>query len=169
MDLFSIDKNGKFILNFYDNVVVDLESLFAKIKSFSLKEREQREFEFEDIKRTKQKFNVHRIDANSYKLWKFSKNRQRFQLIYLYEKINLITENEIYPIYCEFQVNYLIEKILRLKDCTFYLIEEDKKKKQINLNDFEYYPGRNIEIKGEYKNKLDYIFKRKKKRRKKIN
>ena len=168
MDLFSIDKNGKFILNFYDNVVVDLESLFAKIKCFSLKEREQREFEFEDYKRTKQKFNVHKIDANSYKLWKFSKNRQRFQLIYLYEKVNLITENEIYPIYCEFQVNYLIEKILRLKDCTFYLIEEDKKKKQINLNDFEYYPGRNIEIKGEYKNKLDYIFKRKKNEEKKL-
>ena len=162
MDLFSIDKNGKFILNFYNNVVVDLESLFAKIKSLSLKQREQKELEFEDINRTKQKFTVDKIDANSYKLWKFSKNLQRFQLIYLYEKVNLITENEIYPIYCESQVNYLIEKILRLKDCTYYLIEEDKKKKQINLEDFEYYSGRNIEVKGKYKNKLDYIFKRKK-------
>ena len=34
MDLFSTDANGKFRLNFYDNIVVDLESLSAKIKSF---------------------------------------------------------------------------------------------------------------------------------------
>ena len=53
MDLFSTDANGKFRLNFYDNIVVDLESLFAKIKSFFVKqEEEKKEFEFEDINKT---------------------------------------------------------------------------------------------------------------------
>ena len=83
MDLFSKDENGKFRLNFYDDIVVDLESLFVKIKSFSLNQREEKEFEFEDINRTQQKFNICKIDANSYVLKKFSKIQQKFQKIYL--------------------------------------------------------------------------------------
>ena len=172
MDLFSKDENGKFRLNFYDDIVVDLESLFVKIKSFSLNQREEKEFEFEDINRTQQKFNICKIDANSYVLKKFSKIQQKFQKIYLYEKVNLIKENIIYPIYSELQVNYLIEKILNLKvkECTYYLIEEDKNKSktQINIQDFEHYSGRNIEIKVDSKNKSDHIFTRKKNEEKKL-
>jgi len=172
MDLFSTDANGKFRLNFYDNIVVDLESLFAKIKSFFVKqEEEKKEFEFEDINRTQQKFNVNKIDANLYQLIKLSKNQQKVQEIYLYEKVNLIKENITYPIYSESQVNYLIEKKLNLnaEECTYFLIEDDKKEKQINLQDFEHYPGRNIEIKVGYKNKSDSIFQRKKSEEKKLN
>ena len=170
MDLFSTDKNGNFILNLNDNIVVDLESLFAKIKSFSLKLEEEKEFEFEDISRTQQKFIVYKIDANSYQLKKMSIKHQNFQVIYLYEKVNLIKENNIYPIYSELQVNYLIEKKFNLKveECSYFLIEEDKNERQINLEDFEHYPGRNIEIKVGYKNESDCVFKRKRSDEKKL-
>ena len=170
MDLFSTDKNGNFILNLNDNIVVDLESLFAKIKSFSLKLEEEKEFEFEDISRTQQKFTVYKIDANSYQLKKMSIKHQKLQVIYLYEKVNLIKENNIYPIYSELQVNYLIEKKFNLKEeeCSYFLIEEDKNKRQINLEDFEHYPGRNIEIKVGYKNESDCVFKRKRSDEKKL-
>ena len=170
MDLFSTDKDGKFILNFYDDIIVDLESLFSYIKSFSLKQKEEKEFEFEDINRTQQKFNVCRIDTNFYKLKKFSIKWQKFQEIYLYEKVNLIKDNKIYPIYSELQVKYLTRKILNIqeKDCTYYLIKENKKEKQINLQDFKHHPGRNIEIIENYKNESDYIFKRKKNQDKKL-
>ena len=168
MDLFSIDEKGKFLLNFYDDVVVDLESLFAKIKSFSLKQEEEKKFEFEDIKKTQQKFTVIKIDTNSYKLKKESEKKQKYRVIYLFEKVNLVNGDKIYPIYSELQVKYLIEKILNIKECTYYLKEENKKEKPIKLEDFSHYPGRNIEIKVNYENKFDYIFQRKKNEGKKL-
>ena len=160
MELFSLE-NGKFKLNFYDDIIVDLESLFEKIKSLSLQQDEKREFEFEDVKKVQHKFNVLKIDNNSYKLEKFSKNKES-QEIELFEKVNLLKEDIIYPIYSEFQVNYLLEKILKVKECTYYLIEENKEVNQINKKDFKDYSGKNIKIKVNTENIFEPIFTRKK-------
>ena len=168
MYVFSRDENGKFLLNFCGNIVVDLESLFAKIKSFPLKQNEEKEFEFEDIKGNQQKFTVKK-NANSYELKKNIRNKSEYQSIDLYEKVNLVKEDKIYPIYSELQVEYLIENILKLKEneCKYYLIEEDKNLKQIKLEDFENYPDRKIEI-VNYKYEFDNIFKRIKSEEKKL-
>ena len=168
MNLFSLDENEKFKLNFYDDIIVDLESLFAKISSLSLKQNEKKDFEFEDVKNIKHKFNVIKVDINSYQLEKFSIFQKRFQMIKLYEKVNLIKEDKIYHIYSELQVNYLLEKILKIKECTYYLIEENKVEKQINLKDFKDNSGKNIIIKVNNENKFDHIFKRKKNGEKKL-
>ena len=64
MNLFSLDENEKFKLNFYDDIIVDLESLFAKISSLSLKQKEKKDFEFEDVKNIKHEFNVIKVDIN---------------------------------------------------------------------------------------------------------
>ena len=169
MDTFSIDENGKFLLNFSWGVVVDLESLFAKIKNFHLKQNEEKKFEFKVIKGNQQKFTV-RKNANSYELRKYIRNKTEYQAIDLFEKVNLIKEDKIYPIYSELQVEYLIENILKLKEneCKYYLIEQDKNVKQIKLEDFENYPDRKIEI-VNYKNEFDNIFKRIKRGEKQLN
>ena len=161
MELFSIE-NQKFRLNFYDDVVVDLESLFKEICNFSLKIKEKKDFFFKDINQNKQKFNVERINNNCYKLKKSCEKKQTSQEIYLFEKVNLIVEGKAYPIYCEFQAKYLIEKVLIIEGYTFFIKKKDNKEEQISLEDFEYYPGQNIEIQINYKNKFENIFKRKK-------
>ena len=166
MELFSLE-NGKFKLNFYDDIIVDLESLFEKIKSLSLQQDEKREFEFEDVKKVQHKFNVLKIDNNSYKLEKFSESKES-QEIELFEKVNLLKEDIIYPIYSEFQVNYLLEKILKVKECTYYLIEENKEVNQINKKDFKDYSGKNIKIKVNTENIFEPIFTRKKDGEKKL-
>ena len=168
MDLFSLDEYGKFKLNFYDDIIVDLESLFAKIRSLSLEQNMKKDFDFEDAKKIKHIFNVLKFDNNSYQLEKYSINQERFQEIELYEKVNLIKEDKIYPIYSELQVNYLLEKILNIKECTYLLIGENKEEKQINLKDFNDYPGKNIKLKISNENKFDQIFKRKKNKEKKL-
>ncbi len=167
MDLFSYE-NGIFKLNFYDDIIVDLEPLFAKIRSLSLEQNIKKDFDFEDAKKIKHIFNVIKFDNNSYQLEKYSINQERFQEIELYEKVNLIKEDKIYPIYSELQVNYLLEKILNIKECTYLLIEENKEEKQINLKDFKDYPGKNIKLKISNENKFDHIFKRKKNKEKKL-
>ena len=48
-------------------------------------------------------------------------------LVYL---ANLIKENKIYLIYCELQVKYLMEKILKLEKFSFYLDENGENGKQ---------------------------------------
>ena len=162
MELFSIDKNQKFRLNFYDDVVVDLESLFEKVCSFSLKLKEKRDFLFKDISQNEQVFNVQRVNNNCYQLKKSCEKKQTSQEIYLFEKVNLMVEGKAYPIYCEFQAKYLIEKVLIIEGYTFLIKKNDDKEEQINLQDFEHYPGQNIEIKINYNNKFWSIFKRKK-------
>ena len=167
MDLFSVDEKENFRLNLYDDTVLDLESLFATIKSFSLSKEEGKKFNFNDITGNPKAFNVIKIDNNSYQLIKYSTKYQKDQEIYLYERVNLIKENKIYPIYCELQVKYLMEKILKLEKFSFYL-NENGEKIQINLKDFEYYPGRNIEIKVDSEKKFDNIFNREKNKEKKL-
>ena len=162
MDLFSQDENEKFKLNFFDDIIVDLESLFEKIRSLSLPQNDKRKFEFDDDKKAHHEFNIKKIDNNSYKLQKYSINQETFQEIELFEKVNLIKDNAIYPIYSEFQVNYLLEKKLNVKECTYYLMEGNKEGKQINLKDFKNYAGKYIKIKVNDENKFDHIFKRKK-------
>ena len=167
MDLFSVDEKENFRLNLYDDTVLDLESLFATIKSFSLSKEEGKKFNFNDITGNPKAFNVIKIDNNSYQLIKYSTKYQKDQEIYLYERVNLIKENKTYPIYCELQVKYLMEKILKLEKFSFYL-DENGEKIQINLKDFEYYPGRNIEIKVDSEKKFDNIFNREKNKEKKL-
>ena len=162
MDLFSQDENEKFKLNFFDDIIVDLESLFEKIRNLSLPQNDKRKFEFDDDKKAHHEFNIKKIDNNSYKLQKYSINQETFQEIELFEKVNLIKDNAIYPIYSEFQVNYLLEKKLNVKECTYYLMEGNKEGKQINLKDFKNYAGKYIKIKVNDENKFDHIFKRKK-------
>ena len=135
MDLFSQDNNEKFKLNFFDDIIVDLESLFEKIRNLSLPQNDKRKFEFDDDKKAHHEFNIKKIDNNSYKLQKYSINQETFQEIELFEKVNLMKDNVIYPIYSEFQVNYLLEKKLNVKECTYYLMEGNKEGKQINLKD----------------------------------
>ena len=167
MDLFSVDEKENFRLNLYDDTVLDLESLFATIKSFSLSKEERKKFNFNDITGNPKAFNVIKIDNNSYQLIKYSTKYQKDQEIYLYDRVNLIKENKTYPIYCELQVKYLMEKILKLEKFSFYL-DENGEKIQINLKDFEYYPGRNIEIKVDSEKKFDNIFNREKNKEKKL-
>ena len=127
MDLFSVDEKENFRLNLYDDTVLDLESLFATIKSFSLSKEERKKFNFNDITGNPKAFNVIKIDNNSYQLIKYSTKYQKDQEIYLYERVNLIKENKTYPIYCELQVKYLMEKILKLEKFSFYLDENGEK------------------------------------------
>ena len=167
MDLFLLDENGRFKLKFYDDIIVELESLFSKISSLALGLNEIKAFDFEDVKKTKHTFNVKKVDINCYQLEKYSIIQEKFQEIELYEKVNLIIEDKVYHIYSKLQVNYLLEKVLKIKECTYYLLGENKEENQINLKDFKDYSGKNIIIKIDNENKFDQIFKRKKDEEKK--
>ena len=81
MEMFSIDKNKNFKLNFYDNVVVNLEPLFEKIFSFSLEPGENKDFKFKDINKNDQEFNAKRINSNCYELNKYCEKKETSQKI----------------------------------------------------------------------------------------
>ena len=162
MEMFSIDKNKNFKLNFYDNVVVNLEPLFEKIFSFSLKPGENKDFKFKDINKNDQEFNAKRINSNCYELNKYCEKKETSQKIFLFKKVNLIVNGETYPIYSRYQAENLIQNVLKIEGYTFYIKDENDKIIQINIKDFCNYPGKNIELKINYTNQFDRIFKRKK-------